>query len=123
MPVGEAAAERDVFRPLPCRGHQTHWDGLSHPGDDKEIAGPFLADQMRSAIAKLRIDVIDVRVGGFGDVRVGRDDLALHGCPPWYGRRSTIAREEGVLYTLIENREPGIENGEPANEGAGIIRF
>src|SRR5262249_39921976 len=79
MELLEPGAEhRQLLGALAGRRHEPHRDRLVQPLDDEEVSALFITDDVGRAIAELRVDPGDVRVGRLCDVRGGRDDWVGH---------------------------------------------
>src|SRR5947208_7442268 len=90
------SGDPDLFRRLARRRHQAHRHRRLHPGDDEQVADVFAHElEMRSLIAPLGVDAVDVGVGRLGDVRIGGDHGKVHDLDR-RPRRSRALRERAT---------------------------
>src|SRR5262249_10918990 len=103
----------DLFGRLAGRRDQAHRNGLVHPGDHEEVAGLVVVVHVRRRVTERRIDAVDVGVGWFGDVGIGRDARrAGHRVPPFrttfdlWLATSYVHRTKGATLELWTIRIP-----------------
>src|SRR5229473_3981672 len=60
------------------RASESHRDRPLHPIDHEQIALAIVTHHVRRAVPELGIDIVDVGVWRFGDMRIRRDDRLLH---------------------------------------------
>ena len=85
---------------LPAAATRPIGTGLLMPVDDEDVAHPLAAvDEPGRDVAPLGVDVIDIRAGRLGDVRVGGDDGGDDGC---VGHADTLAH-------LVASRQANVQ--------------
>ena len=72
------AADPDVLGRDAGGGDQAHRHRRLHAVDDVDVAHALLVDDMRRPLAVGRVDMVDVAVRRFGDVRIGGNRAPVH---------------------------------------------
>ena len=72
------AADTDILGGNAGCGDQAHRDWRFHALDNIDIAHPLLVDDTRRPSPPRRIDMVDVAVGRFGDMGIGRNRAPVH---------------------------------------------